>query len=362
MSGDEWRIGGSSWKRGDSGPLHTAVLFVDLVHSTDLASVMGLEEYASFSRSFRSTCLEQSHYFFEDRRKGKYATDGRHYAVETTGDEFVVLLHTDRPHDDLYQLVRLALALKCAWLGVPLNAERVASGRPTHELAAGIHSGPVWATRTESGFDHTGFAINLAKRVESRSRDCDRFRILVSDPAFKLVNRRIRNLLFGPRRVLELKGVSSAVGVYEVVESFVDTSRCLHPDLAKRFLEVALRALGTNTFDLWIHSCVQVAAAAGDTPVSDDALRLCQQVLNIDPNNAVALFYASEAHQERNDLETARLYLEDLVRHWPRLGDGWLALGRLQEQAGRLDEARRCILQARRHGVGEDEYPLPSAR
>ena len=144
-----------------------------------------------------------------------------------------------------------------------------------------------------------------------------------------------------------------------MVESFIDARRLLAPDLAKPFFEVARQALATNTFDLWIHSCVQVAEAAGDAPITDSALDLCQQVLNIDPTNAVALFYSSEGLQERGNLETARLYLEDLVRHWPGLADGWLALGRLLKEMGESDEARRCILQARRQGVAPDEEPLP---
>lgn len=356
-----WKVGNTFWGLGDSGPLHVSVLFVDLVSSTDVASVMGLEEYAAFSRSFQTTCLRQCQHFFESHHRKRYEHDGRHYEFGVTGDELLVFLHTDRPHDDVYQLVCLAVALKCSWLGVPLNAERIESGRPTHELAAGIHSGPVWATRTTDGFERTGFAINLAKRIESISREGDRFRVFVSDPAFKLMNRRMRNLIFGPRRVAPLKGVSALIGVTEVVESFVDATRRMPPEFAKPFMEMARRALSTNTFDLWIHSCVQIAEGADDAPVSDDALRLCRQVLNIDPKNAVALFYAAEAEQDRGELETAQLHLEDLTRHWPMLGDGWLALGRLLARRGDLDGARRAILQARRNGVPEKEAPLPAA-
>jgi len=356
----EWSVGSSTWRIGDAGALQTAVLFVDLVSSTDLASAVGLEEYARFSETFRETCVEQCHHFFEVHRKHKLIHDGRHYRVEISGDELVVFLHTDRPHDDVYQLICLAISLKCAWLGVPMNVERIASGRPSHELAAGIHSGPVWAKRTEEGFDLCGFTINLGKRVESSSRQGNLFRIFVSDPAFKLVNRRMRNLLFTARQVVDLKGISVPIGVYEVAESFVDATRRLAPPFRKRFFEVATHALRANTFDLWIHSCFQVGAAAGERPVTEDAMELCRQVLNIDPTNAVALFYAAEGHQGRGDLETARLHLEDLVRFWPMLGDGWLALGRLHKEMGEPAAARRCLLQARRQGVRESEEALPS--
>jgi class 3 adenylate cyclase len=353
------RLPPEHWKPGAGGPLHVSVLFVDLVSSTDLASVMGLEEYAGLARSFQATCLRQCEHFFRRHHHERYLHDGRHYDFGVAGDELRVFLHSEKPHDDVYQLVCLAVALKCAWLGAALNAERVASGRPSFELAVGIHSGPVWATRTPGGFELSGFAINLAKRVESVSREGTRFRVFVSDPSFKLVNRRMRNLLFGPRRVLPLKGVSAEIGVAELVECFVDPARRMPAELAKGFREVARLALATNTFDLWVHSCLQVTGSADEAPIGDAALELCRKVLNIDPENAVALFYAAEAERERGRPEMARLYLEDLVRAWPTLGDGWLSLGRLLRDLGEATAARRAILQARRYGVEEGEEPLP---
>jgi tetratricopeptide (TPR) repeat protein len=122
---------------------------------------------------------------------------------------------------------------------------------------------------------------------------------------------------------------------------------------------VARLALATNSFDLWVHSCLQVTESADEAPIGDAALDLCRKVLNIDPANAAALFYAAEGERERGRLEMARLYLEDLVRAWPTLGDGWLALGRLLRELGDTSEARRSILQARRNGVDEGEEPLP---
>ena len=335
------------------------MLFVDLVRSTDLASVMGLEEYADFSRSFREVCLRQCRHFFEDYRSDKYVHDGRHYGFDVVGDELVVFLHTDKPHDDVYQLTCLAITLKCAWLGAPLNGERIRSGRPTFELGVGIHSGPVWAERRADGFDLSGFAINLAKRTESVSREGERFRIFLTDPAFKLVNRRMRNLIFGSRHVVHMKGISAIIAVHELVDSFVDPTRRIHPEFGKAFEDVAEKALATNTFDLWIHSCMQNAAGGQSESLSEGSLRQCRQVLAFDPSNPVALYYSADVERSRGNLETARLYLEDLTRHWPTFADGWLELGRLLLELDERAGARRNILQARRHGVTADEQALP---
>ena len=66
----------AEWTTGQSGPLHVAVLFMDLVSSTDVASVTDLERYAEFSREFQATCREQCHYYFAERIKDRYRTDG----------------------------------------------------------------------------------------------------------------------------------------------------------------------------------------------------------------------------------------------------------------------------------------------
>jgi len=342
----------------EDGPLDLAVLFVDLIGSSEFASVLGLREYAQYVDSFEAVCREQCRHYFEVYLEGKYQY-GRDYELQAIGDELVVFMHTGKPRNDVYQLLCLAIALKCGWLGVPLNAQRIASGMASAELAAGVHFGKVWARRTDAGYHKRGFAINLAKRTESASRDGERFRVFVTDPAFKQVNRRMRNLIFGPRQVLAMKGVLIPVGVYEVFESFVDPGERLAPAFAASFNSVAREALAANSFDLWIHSCLQVYEERQRKCVSDECVMLCENVLRIDPRNAVALYYAGQGAQERGALETAALYLSDLVRFWPALADGWLEYGRLLKRQGRLVEARTALLQARRNGVSNEEEELP---
>ena len=276
------------------------------------------------------------------------------------GDELAVFMHTNWPWDDIYQLVCLAITIKCAWLGCPLNAQRLADGMGTAELAAGIHYGKVWAHRAERGFAKQGFAINVAKRVESASREGDRFRVFVSDPAYKLINRRMRNLIFGPRRLAAMKGVVVPIGVHELIESFVGVRRRLAPEFHGDFERVAGEALAANTFDLWIHSCLQVwSEERHGGRVTDVAFDQCKALLKTDPRNPVALYYAAQAARERDDPETALLYLEDLTRHWPSLADGWLELARCYRHRGDLARARQGVLQARRHGARPSEESLP---
>jgi class 3 adenylate cyclase len=347
-------------------PLETAVLFVDLVSSSDFASVLGLKEYARYIDSFEQLCRTQCEHFFKVARVHDWKCDHVPYEVQFLGDELIVYMHTDKRYRDVYQLLALAITLKCGWLGTALNKERVLAGAPSAELAAGIHVGSVWAQRTEKGYKRRGFTINVGKRVESASREGQNFRIYVSDPAMKRVNRQIRNVLFSPRKIVQMKGVVVPVGVYEVADSFInmtgtgDNPRRLEPSLFKGFTDVAQLALGTNAYDLWIHSCLQVAEEeTNGKKVTDENLDRCRRILNIDPKNACALHHLAQGLRERREYETARLVYEDLTSAWPGFGDGWLEMGKLLKTMGDVAAARTSILQAQRCGVLAAEEPLP---
>lgn len=192
-------------------------------------------------------------------------------------------------------------------------------------------------------------------RTETASRQGDRFRIFLTEPAFKFLNRRLRNLLFGPRQSADMKGIVVPIAVRELVDSFVDPANLLAPDFVKDFGSVARRALRTHSFALWIYSCLQALEEGRSHRVSDDALSLCEEVLSMDPGNAVALYFAGQGRCERGDPEAARAYLEDLTSHWPTLADGWLELGRLLKRLGDEPAAGRALLQARRYGASEDK-------
>jgi class 3 adenylate cyclase len=351
---------------GTDGMLETAVLFVDLVASSEFASVLGLEAYANYVDSFEQLCRTQCAHFFETFHANKKWQFGRDYVWHFVGDELVVFMHTEKATQNIYQLLALAITLKCAWLGTTLNAERLESGTATAELAAGINIGNVWARASKADehgnvrYKPRGFSINVAKRIESASREGQHFRIYMSDPAMKRVNRQARNILFSPRKILPMKGVVVPIGVYEVVDSFLDPSPRLEPNLLEGFRRVAYKALRANSYDLWIHSCLQVSEEVRNKKrITETNLDWCRRTLNIDPENASALYHAGQAMCEAKDWESARLYYKDLTSSWPAFGDGWLELGRVLVRQGDVAGARHAILQARRWGVGANEEPLP---
>jgi class 3 adenylate cyclase len=339
---------------GQEGALDTGILFVDLIDSSLFASILDLKEYAAYVESFSDLCSKQVRYFFQVFLKNKYKR-GVDYSFRNIGDELVVFLHTGNNANDVYLLTVLAVTLKCAWLASPLNRQRVARRISTCEMAAGINFGPVWAKRRKSSYLLMGYAINLAKRIESISREGERFLVFLSDAAFKQINLRMRNLIFGNRKLSQAKGILGSIGIYELHDSFVDPAPRLEPDLRRGFKQQMKIAFHSNSRDLWIHSCLQVSEQAASECVTDECFALCQQVLSIDNENAVALYHLAQGYRERKKFDSARLLLEDLVKYWPVFGDGWLEYGRILRKCAFNEKADNAFARARLHGISEDE-------
>lgn len=332
----------------------SAILFADLVGSSDFAGVLSLLDYAGLIEAFERVCLKQCDYFFHHFQRDRIVPEDFRY--DFVGDQLVVFLHTGKSANDVYQLACLAQALKCAWLGVPFNQERIISGRPAVEMGIGIHFGPIVrapaaAFLADQHPSYRGYAINLAKRMESASREGRHFRILVSDTAHKALALRTRHILFGPRVLPKLKGFNFGIGAREIYDSFIDISNRCEPTLLRDFLRAAPPALATTTYDHWIFSCYQVITGEACQCVTDDGIAECHRMLRTDPENAVALYYLTQGLIERERFAEASVCAGRLVEAWPTFADGWLYAGRLHKMLGNAAEAQRCLAMASLLGV-----------
>ena len=99
-----------------------------------------------------------------------------------------------RTPNDVYQLVGLAITLKCGWLASPLNSKRIKRHVPARESAAGNNSGRIRISPSPGAWRRTGYSINVAKRAESASRSGAHFRVYLTDTAFKQIGPLIGNL------------------------------------------------------------------------------------------------------------------------------------------------------------------------
>ena len=338
----------SAWE----GPLDAAIMFVDLVDSSVFASVTGLKEYSDFVESFHQVVRVQCEYFFEHYLKGKYER-GRDYDYSVMGDELVFFMHTSKPSNDVYLLATLGIALKAAWIASPFNRERIERRSAAAEIAVGINFGTVWARELETGFKRQGYAINLAKRIESHSRDGQHFRIFLSDAAYNLLHTRMRNLLFSDGEFASGKGILGQFGVYEIVDAFVDSVERLAPEISGLFEELIGAAIDSTSRNLWIHSAYQVASEKRNGVVTEEAADRCRRVLNYQPENAVALYYLAQFYREQGKLELAEISYLQLLSAWPHFGHGHFECAKCLIEMGKEKEARTTFLRAERLGIEE---------
>jgi class 3 adenylate cyclase len=337
--------------------METGILFMDLVDSSVFASVLGLREYADHLAAFHQICLRQCRHFFDGFLEAKYV-DGRDFSARIIGDELLVYVHTGRSHNDVYLLACLAATLKAAWLAAPMNQVRIARKQSASQISGGIHHGPVWANPVGNGFDFCGYAINMAKRIEGHSRMGDRYRILLSDHAFKQVHFRQRNLIFGKCLSFDSKGLLGKTSAYEIHSAFMNLGPRLDPELAGEVKSLLARIVDLTTQDPWMHDFHQVWSEADGGNITDPAMELCRAVLLHDPTDPIALYHLAQALRERGDPFAARNILRELTAAWPRFGDGHWELARLLLSMGEDAESSEALRVARLLGI---EDPLAGA-
>jgi class 3 adenylate cyclase len=335
--------------------MEAGILFMDLVDSSVFASVLGLREYADHLDSFHQICLNQCRHFFGGFLEGGYA-EGKDYSARIIGDELLVYVHTGRSHNDVYLLACLAATLKAAWLAAPMNQMRIARKQQVSQVSGGIHHGPVWAKAAGNGYEFCGYAINMAKRIEGHSRVGTRYRILLSDHAFKQVHFRQRNLIFGKCLSFDSKGLLGKTIAYELHSTFMNLGPRLDPSLAPQVSRLLAESVDLTTQDPWMHDFHQVLSESSSGKVTDQAMDQCRAVLLHDPTDPVALYHLAQALRERGDPATALIILHELTTAWPRFGDGHWELTKLLRSAGEQAKSADSLRLARLLGIDD---PLP---
>jgi len=332
--------------------MNAAVLFVDLVNSSVFASVLSLEEYAAYLNDFHETCRLQCEFYFKIFLKGAYQ-EGEDYSYKIAGDELLVFAHSNRPQNDVYQLACLAITLKAAWLTSEQNRKRLSRRAPVAEISAGIHHGPLWAVKMDNGWHLNGYGINVAKRIESLSRNGRHYRIFLSDQAFKQVHHLLRNIIFSKRLNYEVKGILGDVGMYEVAHTFLDSHRRVAPRFIEKLQGMLVEAINLATQDLWMNDLYQVWSNKQHEGVTDEAMEVCRRVLLHTPEDPSALYHLAQAHQERKEFKLAEVLLRELNHFWPHFADGYLEFGRLMRVMKHAVSAENAMRRAFLLGADE---------
>ncbi len=213
-----------------SKPRLATILFIDLVASSESASVLKVQEYNKHVKKFQKhveEVFENELGQVQDRGRTR---DSNFVYGDVRGDEGVVILSTNPNSTDIQgainkdtiKILRIALQLKYGWYFSKPYQDALKDQRRPPEIAIGINSGMVVFNRDENEDDKDnaeGYAINLAKRIESDSRRGEHSSMFVGESVFGTYSEIAgeNTLRFDqlPRSIM--KGITGHVRTYEIV-------------------------------------------------------------------------------------------------------------------------------------------------
>lgn len=248
------------------------VLFTDIVGCSEISNRMTLEKYNNLLDRFHSLFEEVCQYYKELEQCGD-----DEIRWDCRGDEGCLKIFPDptksgRTGDpvarSIDKAINLALDLKRMWLFVDQNAERIDQNLLPIELAIGIHVGKAWLNEEEEikikrcKYRPEGYAINLAKRIETASRDGMFTHVLLSEAARGKLHysQDEPTYWFATPFPVPTKGISQKISAFEVKHHYLPTDwtvyaeeiSMIYNELDDKKVDFAKRAWETNPINLWL--------------------------------------------------------------------------------------------------------------
>lgn len=203
-------------------------MFVDIIGASEVSNNLGPKSYANFVGLFQEL-FDKSCAKYVDLYLKAHKDKAIKYSAR--GDEGIFMAYVHESEESTSSMIdvaiHIALDLKRRWTICYWNKEqRINNGILPIDIAVGIHIGMVYLRENNSGeIQPEGYAINLAKRVESNSRRGFYTRILVSEAAHGALNYLPdeRIYIFDEPRPIDAKGFSREVRAFEIKHHFLQS-------------------------------------------------------------------------------------------------------------------------------------------
>ena len=169
--------------------------------------------------------------------------------IRLVGDECVIFYrdgtdnHKDYLTDQVHKIVRFTYILKALWFVSPFNIRRMQDHKSPREIAVGAHCGTILEImkpkENETAYENDpwflGHTINVAKRIESISRDRRNLNFCVSASVGNMVKNLAKNaaklkynpdyIVYGLLKVAnpehrDIKGIDPVIRVNEILPSW----------------------------------------------------------------------------------------------------------------------------------------------
>ncbi len=297
-------------------PVEATILFADMVDSSMLSHIYEPKRYDTIVATFQRTAAS-----VVTDMLGDFSEVNSHLEASLRGDELSLILGCPCPQvlpkdwgKRLQRCTSLALQvairLKRRWLLIDENKRRIDNGQPPLSVAIGLHAGPLVIGQharfpsgpirrscvTQDALTAEGYAINIAKRVETVSRSGRFSRIFLTRPIY---NRTPADFwpAFVRVNVQELKGVPLLPAIYEAkgIGHFDDKSfpKC-HEFENQSNLDLYEHVVSTNPDEVWL--LLDLAHRYFDDGKYDLAAAKYRAVVEVDPTFAPAYAYLGRAY------------------------------------------------------------------
>lgn len=243
---------------------HIVTLFADIVGCSEISNHMPLLKYNEFLNDFQA-CFKEvcAHYMKREYEEHEHPF----FKYSVRGDEGCLMIFVPvgdeimARHIDI--AINIALDLKRKWLFNEHNRERIKGiGLLPVDLAIGIHSGKVYLNKEGDDYRPEGYAINLAKRIESEARNGKFTHILVSEATrgqlYNLKDEATYN--FDKPFTIRPKGISRDIKVFEIKHHFLATDwtdlpsevSIIYDQIDDDKVKIAKLAYEDNPTNIWL--------------------------------------------------------------------------------------------------------------
>jgi len=314
------------WERREI--VDAIVLFADVMNSATISDIFDLHKYDKFLSEFQ--------YVAADTIKQNVCMSGDEHFVDCSirGDELCLIMSGGDLKTDIRVALTIAARIKAAFLAQPTNQSRLKTGRNFFDIGIGIHVGrvtlgvrqnPLGAETNghEEMIKPEGYTINLAKRVESLSREGFFSHITVSGDAKYLTEEAGLQMAFHDMGQVVCKGILHPSPVYEVKSPIhLEESWPARIIQTGNELDAFLNAVKVNRTSLWL--IMAIAHYYYDKEKYDQARKNYERALRLEPEYSVPKIYLGRTLYRISNLTSpsnrqlllgqARDQLEEAVR------------------------------------------------
>jgi len=257
------------------------ILFADIVGCSEMSHYEPLEKYNKILRQFKLLFEKITNKYKQEFYDSHGNID---FKSRVRGNEGHLMIFRKAPEeanpdlwaDDIDIAITIALDLKRRWLLSEYNKERISDGKPTSDIAVGIHFGQVWINKKGNNkYQPEGYSINLAKGIESHSREGAFTHIYLSEAAYEKLYPLTDKTpyTFDLPRLIKPKGIPTGINVFEVKHHFLPTDwadettetakwRTYEPSTDD--IEKIEKAHQTNPSNLWLlEECIMMKIQRG---------------------------------------------------------------------------------------------------